>query len=139
MPVAEKALLTIPKSHSGDKLICAYDHQGHKLQMFGCITRSVLQAIQKDYVIESEDNSYVDVTKVGWYKESQNRLRHGGLVQILRTHKDMSQGGLSELLGVTSKYVSDLEHGRRAVSLKMAKKLSKVFDRKPERFLSLDQ
>jgi DNA-binding XRE family transcriptional regulator len=79
------------------------------------------------------------VTKTDWYKDSQNRLRKGGLVRMLRTHRDMSQGDLGKVLGVTSKYVSDLEHGRRAVSLKIAQKLSKVFERKLERFLPLSQ
>lgn len=137
MQVAEKALPTIPKNHSGDLLIYAYDHKGHRLQMFGCITQTVFNALMKDYTIESEDDSYIDVTQTDWYKESKNRLHHGGLIQLLRTHRNMSQGDLGEQLGVTSKYVSDLEHSRRSVSLKMAKKLSEIFGRKPERFLPL--
>jgi DNA-binding XRE family transcriptional regulator len=108
------------------------------LRMFGCVTPSVLQALKKDYVIESEDDSYVDVTKTDWYAESQNRLRHGGLIRMLRSRVNMSQGTLGKRLNVTSKYVSDLENGRRAVSLKMAKKLAEIFDRKAERFLPLD-
>jgi DNA-binding XRE family transcriptional regulator len=107
--------------------------------MFGCISRSVQEALRKDYVIESENSSFVDVTRTDWYKESQKRLRSGGLIRLLRSHRNMSQGDLAEHLDVTSKYVSDLEQGRRAVSLKMAKKLSAVFERKAERFLSLGE
>jgi DNA-binding XRE family transcriptional regulator len=95
------------------------------------------EALHKDYVIESKDDSLVDVTTTDWYKQSQSRLRHGGLIRLLRSHKKMSQGTLGKRLNVTGKYVSDLEHGRRAVSLNMAKRLAEVFDRKPERFLSL--
>ena len=138
MPVAEKALPTIQKSHNGDLFIRASDHHGHRLQMFGCITQSVLNALKKDYTIESEDDSFVDVAKTDWYKKSQGRLRNGGLIRILRNHKNMPQGALGKRLDVTSKYVSDLENGRRAVSLKMAKKLAVVFGRKPERFLPLE-
>ena len=137
MPVAEKALPTIQKNHSGDLLIYAYDNQGHKLQMFGCISQALLNAVKRDYTIESEDNTYVDVTKTSWFMESQKRLRNGGLIRILRDHKKMSQGTLGKRLKVTSKYISDLEHGRRPVSLKMAQKLAEVFDRQPERFLPL--
>lgn len=104
----------------------------------GCITPSVLEALKKDYTIESEDDSFVDVTTTDWYKKSQDRLRHGGLIRILRNHKNMPQGALGKRLDVTGKYVSDLENGRRAVSLKMAKKLAVVFGRKPERFLPLE-
>jgi DNA-binding XRE family transcriptional regulator len=138
MPVAEKALLTTQRKHSGDLLIIANDRQGHRLQMFGCLTKSILEALSKDYVIELRDDSLVDVTRTDWHRESQNRLRHGGLIQILRSHTNMTQNDLGRKLNVTCKYVSDLEHGRRAVSLKMAKKLAEVFDRKPERFLPLD-
>jgi DNA-binding XRE family transcriptional regulator len=138
MPVAEKSLPTIPKHHSGDLLIHASDRQGHRLQMFGCITPSVLNAIKKDYVIELEDTTYVEVTKTDWYAESQNRLRHGGLIRMLRNHINISQGTLGKRLNVTGKYVSDLESGRRSVSLKMAGKLAEVFGRKPERFLPLE-
>ena len=139
MPVAEKALPTTPKNHSGSWFIVASDHSGHRLQMFGCLTKALLEVLQKDYTIESEDNSYVDVTETTWYKESQGRLRHGGLIRILRDHRNMSQGDLGKQLNVTSKYVSDLESGRRAVSVKMAKKLSGIFGRKPERFLPLGE
>jgi len=98
-----------------------------------------MEAIRNDYTIESEDDSYIDVTSTNWYKKSRDRLRHGGLIRLLRSHKNMSQGDLCKLLGVTSKYVSDLEHGRRPVSVKMAKKLADVFGRKPERFLPLGE
>ena len=138
MPVAEKALPTTQKNHSGDLFILAKDHRGHRLQLFGCVTRSMLDALKKDYIIESEDDSFIDVTKIDWYKESQCRLRHGGLIRMLRDHKKMSQGSLGKELDVTGKYVSDLELGRRAVSLKMARKLGVVFGRKPERFLPLE-
>jgi DNA-binding XRE family transcriptional regulator len=137
MQVVEKVLPTTQKNHRGDMLIYASDHQGHRLQMFGCITPSVLNALKKDYTIESEDNTYIDVTKTDWYAESQNRLRHGGLIRLLRGHKSISQGDLGKQLNVTSKYVSDLENGRRSVSLKMAKKLADFFGRKPERFLPM--
>jgi plasmid maintenance system antidote protein VapI len=50
----------------------------------------------------------------------------------------MPQGALGKRLDITSKYVSDLENGCRAVSLKMAKKLAVVLGCKPERFLPLE-
>ena len=83
---------------------------------------------------KSNSGDLMDVTKTDWYKESQDRLRHGGLIRILRGHRNMTQADIGKRLGVTSKFVSDLECGRRNVSSKMAKKLSEVFDRKPERF-----
>jgi plasmid maintenance system antidote protein VapI len=98
-----------------------------------------LKAVKNDYTIESEDDSYIDVTNTGWYKDSQNRLRKGGLIQILRNNRNISQGELGDKLGVTGKYVSDLEHGRRAISMNIAKKLAKIFERKPERFLNLEE
>lgn len=78
------------------------------------------------------------MTQTVWYSKAQKHLRRGGLVRLLRNNRGMSQGDLGKSLGITSKYVSDMEHGRKPVSVKMAQKLSVVFDRKPERFLLLD-
>ena len=139
MPEAEKALHTTNKNHSGEILIFAHDHEGHQLQMFGCLTDSMFEVLKKDYTIEMEDNSYTDIKKTDWYRESQDRLHHGGLIKILRKNRKMSQRDLGKLLNVTGKYISDLEQGRRPVSVTMAKKLSGVFDRKPERFLHLEK
>jgi len=94
-------------------------------------------AIKKDYTIETEDNSYGDITELDWYKESKERLHKGGIIRVLRNNKNLSQGELGKQLGITSKYVSDLEHGRRAISLKIAKKLAGFFNRNIERFLPL--
>jgi len=65
---------TIPKSHKNNILIYAKDQYGNKMQVYGCITPSVLMAIKKDYTIETEDNSYGDITELDWYKESKERL-----------------------------------------------------------------
>ena len=78
-----------------------------------------------------------DVTQTDWYKESNKQLRHGGLIKIFRNHKDMTQEELGKKLNVTGKYVSDMEHGRRRVSIKMARKLGEIFGRNPERFMDL--
>jgi plasmid maintenance system antidote protein VapI len=138
MPVAEKVLPTTLKNHNVDKFIIAQDRHGHQLQLFGCLTKAMVEALNRDYTITTQDDSFTDVTKSSWYKESQKRLRHGGLIRILRTNADMSQNDLGKALNVTCKYVSDLEQGRRPVSIKMAKKLGEVFKRNPERFLPLD-
>jgi hypothetical protein len=142
MPVAEKALRTIPGSRAtSGRFSCAYRRRGrtHRLQLSGYLTPKVWEALRKEYVVKFEDDDSVDVTGTDWYKESERRLHRGGLIGILRGHRDLSQGDLGKILNVTGKYVSDMEHGRRAVSVKMAKKLSVVFGRRPERFLPLDE
>jgi DNA-binding XRE family transcriptional regulator len=106
--------------------------------LFGYISPRLMSAMKEDYTIESADDSYTDVTESDWYKQSQHRLRRGGLIQLLRGHKGLSQADLGKLLDVTGKYVSDLEHGRRPVSVKVARKLGAIFERRPERFLPLE-
>ncbi|MGL4208681.1 MAG: helix-turn-helix domain-containing protein [Candidatus Adiutrix sp.] len=62
-------------------------------------------------------------------------MNPGMLIRGFRGKTDMTQVELAERLGVTQGRVSDLESGRRSVSVEMAKKLSGVFDITYQAFL----
>ena len=59
----------------------------------------------------------------------------GIAVKTERLRRNMTQTELGEKLGVSKQVVSDMEHERRAISRKMAKELSKIFDVSVERFI----
>jgi transcriptional regulator with XRE-family HTH domain len=52
-----------------------------------------------------------------------------------RTRDEMTQGLLAEKLGITQTRVSEMESGKRPISVKMAKKLAEVFETSYKVFL----
>ena len=84
--------------------------------------------------LEIHEDETIDITKTGWYKNIA--LTPGDYVRIDRENKNLTLKQLGEVLGEKSRqYVSDLEHGRRSISLNAAKKLSEVFDRPVDRYV----
>lgn len=53
-------------------------------------------------------------------------VKFGKNVKKIRTDKNMSQGGLAEILGVHPTYISGIERGIRNMSLKNIEKLAKA-------------
>ena len=45
----------------------------------------------------------------------------------LRAKEDMTQKQLAEKLGVRPHHISEMENGRRAISVQMAKKIQSIF------------
>ncbi len=60
----------------------------------------------------------------------------GRLIRGGRTREGWTQIELAKHLGVSKTVVSDLEHGRRPISKKMASKLGEVFGASPLMFLA---
>jgi DNA-binding XRE family transcriptional regulator len=52
-----------------------------------------------------------------------------------RGRDDMKQGELAEKLGIAHTRVSEMENGKRPISVKMAKQLAKIFDTSYKAFL----
>ena len=48
---------------------------------------------------------------------------------------DLTQSMLAEKLGTSKQFISDMENGRKPISKKMAKELSKIFDVSVARFI----
>ena len=107
----------------------------------GTISQSFLDCLKEkfgdDFRIEKmdEDEEWVDVEECDWYKEA---LEHDNPQENLRFYRelaDLTQKQLGERIGVSSRFVSDMEHGRRAISKKMAKSLSDALKVPADRFL----
>lgn len=77
----------------------------------------------------------VDPKDFEWFKETIEELKNGKIIFDLRYHFSLSQSDLGKKLGVGRKYISDLENGRRRISIKMAEKLGKVFNHDPKDFI----
>ena len=77
-------------------------------------------------IIEDAEES-VNAFKTDWYKKVKASAILGDVVSVHRYKASMTQKKLGELLGISTQNVSELERGKRPVSLAMARKLAKVF------------
>lgn len=56
------------------------------------------------------------------------KIIFGLKIKELRIQKSYSQEDLAKLASITKSYISDIENGKRNVSLKVIDKLAKVFE-----------
>ena len=60
----------------------------------------------------------------------------GTYLRIYRENKGLTQIQLGEVLGgIPRQHISNMEHGRRSISLKMARKLPSILDVPIEKFI----
>lgn len=87
------------------------------------------------YMIVGDDDDLVDFHDTEWFSEVEPELTPASNLAFYRKLENMTQTELGEKLGASKQVVSDMEHERRAISRKMAKELSKIFDVSVERFI----
>ena len=92
--------------------------------------KPLIDLLKKDFgedlveIVDDEDE-LVEITTTDWFKEMQRSP--GETVEIHRSNMHMTQAELGEAIGGRSKqYVSDIEKGRRNISLALAKRLGEV-------------
>jgi transcriptional regulator with XRE-family HTH domain len=86
----------------------------------------------------SRDDGFVEITESSWYKETKAATSPGDAMRIYRKNHQMTQAQLGEKLGaVPRQLVSNMERGKRTISLATAKKLAAIFNVSASRFLDL--
>ncbi|MDP1993344.1 MAG: helix-turn-helix transcriptional regulator [Syntrophales bacterium] len=76
-------------------------------------------------LVEDDRDNLVDVFETQWYKGVKEKITPGTYLRIYRENKGWTQLQLGEALGgIPRQHISNMEHGRRSISLKMARKLS---------------
>ena len=80
-------------------------------------------------VIDNDDDALVYAVDTKWYREIKETLTPGNIMRIYRENRMMTQARLGELLGgIPRQHVSNMENGKRQISLNTARKLSKLFN-----------
>ena len=108
----------------------------------GDISSRVLDVLQSEYgdklkVYRGEDE-YLDVTQSDWYKEIKAETTPSDAMRIYRKNRQWTQAQLGKKLGnVPRQIISNMESGKRSISLATAKKLSVIFNIPASRFLDL--
>jgi DNA-binding XRE family transcriptional regulator len=101
------------------------------------IVLNVLKAELGDELhIRKGEDEYVDVTETDWYKGV--KLIPGEALRHYREMHSLTQSQIGEKLGgIPRQHISNMEKGRRAISVDMAKKLAAILNTTPVHFLDI--
>ncbi len=91
-----------------------------------------------DLEMIKQNEEYIEVTESDWYKETADITTPGDAMRIYRKNHQLTQEELGKKLGnVPRQIISNMEGGKRSISLAIAKKLSVIFNVSASRFLDL--
>ena len=112
------------------------------IQIEGDIPSRILDVLRSEYggklKIYEGENEYVELTETDWYKETKSTTAPGEAMRIYRDNQQLTQTQLGEKLGnLPRQIISNMERGKRSISLATAKKLSVIFNVPASRFLDL--
>ena len=112
------------------------------MRIEGDIPSRILDVLRSEYggklkIYEGEDE-YVELTETDWYKETKSKTTPGEAMRIYRDNQQLTQTQLGGKLGnLPRQIISNMERGKRSISLATAKKLSVIFNVPASRFLDL--
>ncbi len=102
------------------------------LRIQGRISEGMVYVLKREYgkslkLTPETDDDLIDWDASDLKKKLDAEAHPGDGVRVYRENAGWTQAQLGEKLGVKASFVSDMERGRRTVSKRMAKELSKVF------------
>ena len=112
-----------------------------EIKIKGDIPLKLLELLKEEYgknvkVTKEKDDEYVNIFKSDWYKKIKKNIKPGDNLKVYREIHGMTQTELGQKLGgIPRQHVSNMERGIRTISLKNAKKLSKLFKVSVEKFI----
>ena len=114
-----------------------------EIRIKGEIPRKLLSVLEQEYGGqiqlsdgEESDEETVDIFETDWYQDIKSSNKPGDNLRIYRENHGLTQAKLGEMLGaVPRQHVSNMERGTRAISLKTARKLAKLFRVSVEKFV----
>jgi DNA-binding XRE family transcriptional regulator len=108
-----------------------------KFKISGIIPVKVIDFLKKEYGDSFHlDDELTEISKTDWFKKIKKSITPGDNIKIYRENAGITQAHLGEMLGGMSRQnISDMENGRRPVSKKTAKELSKILKVSVEKFI----
>jgi DNA-binding XRE family transcriptional regulator len=100
----------------------------------GILPDSILRLIKKEYgnsfhIIDDETDTGVDIFKTQWYRSVKDSMTPGDYLRSHRERMQWTQSQLGNRLGnIPRQHISNMETGKRPISLRMAKALAEVFN-----------
>ena len=105
------------------------------------IPLKLMKVLREEYgkelnLVMDEEDEFVDIFETQWYKNIKEKMTPGKYLRIYRENKRLTQVELGEALGgIPKQHISNMENGHRAISLKMARKLSTILNTPIEEFI----
>jgi len=115
-----------------------------EIDIRGDIPGRILSVLKEVYgnkvkLIREEDDLQINVFESEWYKDIAEKTGPGDAMRIYRENIKMTQEELGQKLGgISRQNISHMERGKRAISLKTARKLTKLFNVPLEYFVEND-
>ena len=109
-----------------------------EIDIKGDVSENLLNVIKNEYgeIADIAEDDYVNPFESEWYVKTKKQIKPGDILKIDRENSGMTQSELGRKLGNFSRqYISDMEHGRKNISLKTARKLSHLLDRPVNRYI----
>lgn len=112
-----------------------------EINIKGEIPQKLLTVLEEEYgkdveITEEDDEELLNIFETDWYKNIKAQMIPGDNVRIYRENFGFTQTELGKRLGnIPRQHISNMERGSRNISLKMAKKLAKIFNVSPEKFI----
>lgn len=112
-----------------------------RIEIKGKISKRLLDVLKEEYgsdvqIIPDDEDEKLDIFETDWYKTTKEKLTPGKNIRIYRKNRGMTQKELGELIGgVPRQHISNMERGIRAISKKVAMKLSKIFNTSVDKFI----
>lgn len=130
----EKGSLTIEVYYAGSR-----ENAHIEINIKGNIPPTILSILQKEYGEEvkiRKDEDRLDIFESEWYKKTKKNITPGENIRIYRENSGLTQAELGEKLGgIARQNISNMERGRRNISLNIAKKLARILDTSIEKFV----
>ena len=105
-----------------------------EIQIKGEISQKLLSVLEEEFgdEIQLSDEegaeTAVSVFETDWYKGVKETMKPGENLRIYRENHGLTQARLGEMLGgIPRQHVSNMERGTRSISLKTARRLTKLF------------
>ena len=114
-----------------------------EIHMRGEIPPRIIEALRAEYgpalsVISDDDEELIDAVETDWYRSVKATMTPGDSLRVHRETRQLTQTELGKRLGgIPRQQISNMENGRRPISVPMAKRLAAVFDVPAGRFLDL--
>lgn len=70
-------------------------------------------------------------------EKTRGKLTLGKAIRSIRLCEEQSQTAFAKKLKMSTQYLCDLEHNRKTISPKKAKKIAEILDYAPEQFVAL--
>jgi len=97
-----------------------------KIEMKGDIPNEVISAVNKAFkkpvkIMNDEGEEIIFATESDWFKKIDKATPPGKVINIYRENHNLSQADLGKKIGKSIQYISDIENGRRNVSVQVAR------------------